>query len=143
MALQVKIGMVANLYSRMMHFENAGDFEHGHTHQFDHLTLLASGRLQVTVDGNVSEFEAPHMIYIHKDKMHELIALEPNTVAYCIHPMRLGERVEDIVDPSMVPEGVEMPRDNYLCSQFGSYNGAIKYETENELIQYEDRTHSE
>jgi len=37
MALQVKIGMVANLYSRMMHFENAGDLEHGHTHQFDHL----------------------------------------------------------------------------------------------------------
>ena len=143
MALQVKIGMVANLYSRQMHFENVGDIEHGHTHQFDHMTLLASGRLQVTVDGKVSEFSAPHMIYIKKDKMHELVALEPNTVAYCIHPMRLGERIEDIVDPEMVPEGVQLPHDNFLCAQFDGPNGAVKYETANELIQYEDRTHTE
>jgi hypothetical protein len=128
MALNVKIGMVANLYSRMMHFENVGDVEHGHTHQFDHLTLLASGRLQVTVDGEVSEFAAPHMIYIHKDKMHELVALEPNTVAYCIHAMRLGTRVEDIVDPSMVPEGVTVPHDNLLCADWEANNGMIKYE---------------
>ena len=130
MALNVKIGMVSNLYSRMMHFEEVGDIEHGHTHQFDHLTLLASGRLQITVDGKVSDFSAPNMIFIHKDKNHELVALEPNTVAYCIHAMRLGERVEDIVDPSMVPEGVEVPHDNLLCTNWESNNGMIKYETE-------------
>lgn len=112
---EVKIGCVANLYSRMMYFKNVGDVEHGHTHAFDHLTLLASGRLQVTVDGHVSEFQAPHMIYIKKDKMHELIALEPNTVAYCIHALRLGNEVDDIVDPSMVPEGVQVPFDSMLC----------------------------
>lgn len=90
--------------------------EHGHTHQFDHLTLLAVGRLQVTVDGKVSEFAAPHMIYIKKDKMHELVSLEPNTVAYCIHALRLGEAVDDIIDPSMVPEGVVVPYDSLLCN---------------------------
>lgn len=112
---EVKIGCVANLFSRMMYFKNVGDMEHGHTHQFDHLTLLASGRLQVTVDGHVSEFSAPHMIYIKKDKMHELIALEPNTVAYCIHALRLGEGVDDIIDPSMIPEGITPPHDGLLC----------------------------
>lgn len=112
---EVKIGCVANLFSRQMHFKNVGDMEHGHTHQFDHLTLLASGRLQVTVEGNVSEFAAPNMIYIKKDKMHELVALEPNTVAYCIHALRIGENVDDIVDPDMVPEGVVMPHDSLLC----------------------------
>jgi hypothetical protein len=70
----------------------------------------------VTVEGNVSEFEAPQMIYIKKDKMHELVALEPNTVAYCIHALRIGEDVDDIVDPSMVPEGVELPYDPVLCN---------------------------
>lgn len=104
----VKIGCVANLFSRMMHFKNAGDIEHGHTHQFDHLTLLAAGKLQVTVEGQASIFTAPHMIYIKKDKQHELVALVPDTVAYCIHPLRIGEDVDDIVDPSMVPEGVNM-----------------------------------
>ena len=113
---EVKLGSVANLFSRQMHFKNVGDMEHGHTHQFDHLTLLAAGRLQVTVDGHVSEFFAPHMIYIKKDKMHELVALEPNTVAYCIHALRLGNEVDDILDPSMVPEGVSLPTDSLLCN---------------------------
>lgn len=101
----VKIGCVANLFSRQMHFEKAGDTEIGHTHQFDHLTLLANGRLKVTVDGSSSEFKAPHMIYIHKDKVHELVALEDNTVAYCIHALR-GVNDGDILDPSMIPDGV-------------------------------------
>jgi len=113
---EVKIGTVANLFSRQMYFKNVGDIEHGHAHQFDHLTLLAAGKLQVTVEGQVSEFIAPHMIYIKKDKMHELVALEPNTVAYCIHALRLGNEVDDIVDPSMVPKGVTIPHDFLLCN---------------------------
>lgn len=102
----VNIGCVANLYSRMMHFVNAGDVELGHTHQFDHLTLLAKGRLRVVVDGKESEFVAPQMIYIRADKVHELTALSDNTVAYCIHALRTNEG--DIIDPSMVPDGVDI-----------------------------------
>jgi quercetin dioxygenase-like cupin family protein len=101
----VRIGCVANLFSRMMRFEKAGDTEIGHTHQFDHLTLLAKGKLKVTVEGVSSEFTAPHMIYIHKDKRHELQALTDETVAYCIHALRDKENNE-ILDPSMIPEGV-------------------------------------
>lgn len=102
----ISIGCVANLYSRMMHFVKAGDTEEFHTHQFDHLTLLAKGKLRVTVDGQVSEFTAPHMIYIRKDKVHELVALADDTVAYCIHALRDGNGVDDIIDPSMIPAGV-------------------------------------
>jgi quercetin dioxygenase-like cupin family protein len=101
----VHIGCVANLFSRMMRFEKAGDIEIGHTHQFDHLTLLAKGKLKVTVEGVSSEFTAPHMIYIHKDKVHELEALTDETVAYCIHALRDRENNE-IIDPSMIPAGV-------------------------------------
>jgi quercetin dioxygenase-like cupin family protein len=102
---EIQLGCVANLYSRMMHFRNAGDIEHGHTHQFDHLTLLAKGRLKVTVDGVATEFTAPQMIYIRADKNHELVALEDETVAYCIHALRSKES-GDILDPSMIPTGV-------------------------------------
>jgi quercetin dioxygenase-like cupin family protein len=101
----VHLGCVANLFSRMMRFEKAGDFEVGHTHQFDHLTLLASGRLKVTVEGVATEFAAPHMIYIRKDKVHELEALADETVAYCIHALR-DKETGDILDPSMIPAGV-------------------------------------
>lgn len=102
----VHLGCVANLFSRMMRFKNAGDVEYGHTHQFDHLTLLAKGKLKVTVDGVASEFTAPHMIYIHKDKVHELEALVDETVAYCIHALRDKDSGE-ILDPSMIPAGVD------------------------------------
>lgn len=93
-----------------MHFEKAGDIEQGHTHDFDHLTLLASGTLQITVDGFVSEFKAPHMIFIHKDKKHELVALEDNTVAYCIHSIKgNNHNIEDyLVDNTMIPNGVKV-----------------------------------
>ena len=101
----INIGCVANLFSRMMHFKCAGDIEIGHTHQFDHLTLLAKGRLKVTVDGMVTEFTAPHMIYIRKDKIHQLEAITDETVAYCIHALR-DRKTEDILDPSMIPVGV-------------------------------------
>lgn len=105
---KITIGCVANLWSRMMHFEKIGDKELGHMHQFDHLTLLAKGKLQVTVEKYTTVFEAPHMIYIHKDKQHELMALEDNTIAYCIHALRDGNGVDDIVDPTMIPEGVDL-----------------------------------
>lgn len=98
------IGCVANLWSKQMHFKKAGDIEFGHSHTFDHLTLLAAGSLQVTVDGAISNFKAPQMIYIKAGKEHELVALEDNTVAYCIHPLRDHEG--DLLDPSMIPEGI-------------------------------------
>jgi quercetin dioxygenase-like cupin family protein len=91
----------------MMHFEKAGDIEIGHTHQFDHLTLLAKGKLKVTVEGVTTEFTAPHMIYIHKDKIHELEALTDETVAYCIHALR-DKETNEILDPSMIPDGVSV-----------------------------------
>lgn len=109
------LGCVSNLYSRMMHFELAGDKEDGHTHQFDHLTLLAAGSLQVTVEGMVTTFKAPHMIYIHKDKNHELLALEDNTVAYCIHALRKEDGSGDILDSSMVPKSADY---KIICSAF-------------------------
>jgi quercetin dioxygenase-like cupin family protein len=103
----IHLGCVANLFSRQMHFSSAGDLEHGHTHPFDHLTLLASGSLQVTVNGKVTDFKAPHMIYIKAEHEHELVALEDNTVAFCIHALRDGNGVDDILDPLAIPLGVD------------------------------------
>ena len=103
----VHIGCVANLYSRMMHFKLAGDVEQGHTHAFDHLTLLAKGQLKVTIEGLDSIFTAPHMIYIKADKEHRLEAMTDETVAYCIHALRSMDGAGDILDPSMIPAGVD------------------------------------
>jgi hypothetical protein len=99
----ITIGCVSNLYSRQMYFINKGDVELGHTHLYDHFTLLATGSLRVTIDGADTVFTAPNMIFIRKDKNHKLEALEDNTVAYCIHPLRNNDKSGDIMDPSMIP----------------------------------------
>jgi hypothetical protein len=124
MAISVKLGCVANLYSRMMHFEKTGDTEHTHTHSFDHLTLLASGSVKCVANGEETIFKAPHMIYINKDTEHAFTSLEDNTVAYCIHAMRTSEKIEDIVDPSMIPNGAMVPFDvSHWWSPPENYNG--------------------
>jgi len=57
------------------------------------------------VDGKESDFKAPHLIWIDKDKVHELTALEDETVAACINGIRDGDGVADLIDPSMIPTG--------------------------------------
>lgn len=100
------IAHVANLWSKMMVFAKAGDTEQGHSHTFDHLTLLAHGSLKVTVEGVATDFKAPQMIYIQHGKDHELVALEDGTVAYCIHALRDADGSGDILDPSMIPKNI-------------------------------------
>lgn len=102
---EIQISCVSNLYVRMMYFKHEGDVEQGHSHPFDHLTLLAEGSIRLEVDGHARDFDAPKMLFIKKDKEHKLTALRDRTVAFCVHAIRDGERVEDIIDP----EGVVLP----------------------------------
>ena len=108
---KVQLSLSSNLWIKLMTFENAGDINDGHKHLFDHPTLLVKGRMEVDIEGEKSIFEAPHIIFIAKETMHTLTALEAGTVAACIHAIRDGDEVEDIVDPSMIPKGVNP---NYL-----------------------------
>lgn len=98
-----KMSLVANTWIKQMVFEKAGDLHPGHKHIFDHQTLLAKGKIQVTVEGVTSEFTAPTIIYIRAGFEHNLTAVEDGTVCYCIHAIRDGERVEDIIDPADIP----------------------------------------
>jgi quercetin dioxygenase-like cupin family protein len=102
----VQVNCVSNLFARMMYFEKAGDKELGHTHAFDHLTLLAKGKLSVKINGQVTEFQAPQMIFIKAELNHELTALTDGTVAYCIHALR--DSSGDIIDPASVPQAEEL-----------------------------------
>jgi hypothetical protein len=106
---ETKISCVSNLWLRQMHFLKAGDANEGHIHNYDHMTLLAKGSVIVDVEGVQSVFVAPQMIYITKGKSHYLIAQEDDTIAYCVHALRTGEREEDILDPDSIPAGVKNP----------------------------------
>lgn len=97
------ISCVSNVFIRQMTFLKAGDIEQGHAHAFDHVTLLSAGSLRLHALGTITDFKAPHHIFIKAGVVHELEALEDNTVAQCIHALRDGDRVEDIIDPTSLP----------------------------------------
>lgn len=108
----IKITAISNVYTRLMHFKNNGDVEHGHSHAYDHGTLLSKGSVLYEVldaeDGKVVKskiFHAPGYIFVEKNKFHRITALEDDTVCTCIHALR--DVNEDIIDPESFIDPVE------------------------------------
>jgi quercetin dioxygenase-like cupin family protein len=103
----IKITHIHGLFARMMSFENVGDTELGHTHQFDHATLVAHGAVLVRCRGKETVFKAPQLIWIAADLKHELVAQEAGTVCVCLHTTESSKLGDDIVSPDMIPAGAE------------------------------------
>jgi len=55
-----------------------------HKHVYDHLSILAQGRVRVSVGPIITEYAAPAMIEIKKDMAHKITAIE-DSVWFCIH----------------------------------------------------------
>jgi quercetin dioxygenase-like cupin family protein len=98
----IQIGCVSNVYIRMMHFHNAGDIEHGHSHEFDHVSFLSKGSIKMTVEGVDATFKAPHMIFVKKDLDHRIESLENDSILCCIHALRDMDH-GTIIDPDQIP----------------------------------------
>lgn len=96
--------LVDNVFVKMHQFLNIGDTHHGHAHMFDHITLLATGKVLMKHDNGEQEFTAPHLIVTPKGIAHQFIAKEPNTIFCCIHAIRDGDGVDDVASPSITPE---------------------------------------
>ena len=124
---EIKIIAVSNVFCRLMHFVNVGDVEHGHQHAYDHATLVSTGSVVVDVldDNDVvvssKVFNAPNMVFIHKDKRHRLTALEKGTVCSCIHAIREVEG--EILDPEFLPEPAWSEDKGEICELVSAYTG--------------------
>jgi quercetin dioxygenase-like cupin family protein len=67
-----------------------------HKHEFDHLSVVGSGIVQVTVDGKTSTVVAPACLLIKAHTEHRVQAVT-DSVWYCIH-------ATDCTDPAKVDE---------------------------------------
>ena len=56
----------------------------GHKHVYDHFSILAQGRALVEVDGTLTEYNAPTLVVIGKERHHEITAMT-DIVWFCIH----------------------------------------------------------
>ncbi len=85
-----QLGYFGNIWVRSHTFAKAGDTNGGgHTHNFDHVTLLAVGNVMVEVDGyEPKQFNAPTFIVIPKEHKHKFTALTDNVVYYCVFAVR-------------------------------------------------------
>lgn len=109
----IKILAISNVYCRLMYFKKVGDVEQGHCHTYDHGTLLSTGKVLVEMledDGqtvlNAKTFTAPSFIFVNKNRMHRITALEDNSVACCIHALR--DINEDIIPSDFLVEEMEL-----------------------------------
>ena len=85
-----------NVYVKTMRFKESGFMYCGHHHTYDHVTLVASGKVRVKFgavpEGNLPEEEKEYtgssMFVTRSYREHEITALEDNTIVCCIHAIR-------------------------------------------------------
>jgi dTDP-4-dehydrorhamnose 3,5-epimerase-like enzyme len=101
---QTDLKIVDNVFVKLHHFLHTGDTHEGHAHAFDHITLLATGSVNMVHDKGEAVYKAPHLIVTPKGIKHQFTALEPNTVFCCIHAIREKDKLDAIASPDITIE---------------------------------------
>ena len=108
----VKLVAVSNMFTRLMHFKNAGDIEHDHYHTSDHALLVSFGSIQVDKldrDGTsiaTKTVNAPNVVFIDKLCTHRFTALTDGAVCASVHSV--AKKDGDIVDPDFLIEPLDV-----------------------------------
>lgn len=82
-AAQMEHFFTQGLYAKKM-IVPAGTKVPTHRHVYDHLSILAQGRVRVSVGPVIKEYVAPAMIEIKKNIVHTISAVE-DSVWFCVH----------------------------------------------------------
>lgn len=70
-------------YAKQMHLP-AGYYAQTHSHEYDHLSILASGTVSVELDGEVKDYTGPDCIVIRAGQQHKITA-HTDSVWFCVH----------------------------------------------------------
>lgn len=74
------------VFVKTMHIKHANVLVPQHSHEYDHLSMLAKGSVRVWRDGVIlGDFTAPVGIEIKARTKHKFLSLEPDTLVLCIH----------------------------------------------------------
>lgn len=85
----------AGVYAKQMILP-AGHYAVKHTHDYDHMSILAKGAVVVVVGDDAEVYAAPACIHIKAGEQHTIEAIE-DAVWFCIH-------ATDETDPGKVDE---------------------------------------
>jgi len=117
MSVNSDIKLVDNVFVKMMTLEHLGDKVEGHAHTFDHITLLAKGRVIMRAKGSEKEHVAPKLIVTPKGIAHEFEALESSCVLCCVHAIRDGDTVDDVAPQDITETQAQELLNQYSLTQ--------------------------
>lgn len=86
-----------------------------HKHKFSHLSILASGSIELMVDGERKIIHAPACLTIEADKHHGVKSLT-DVVWYCIHATDCTD-TDEIDEVLIVPGDVAQAQELAQCLQ--------------------------
>lgn len=96
MTIKTQLQIVDNVFVKMYHLSEIGDEITGHTHIFDHITLLSRGSVMMKAKGVEVAHTSPKLLVTTKGVVHRFVALERGCVLCCIHAIRNGDNLDDI-----------------------------------------------
>ena len=86
-----------------------------HKHKFSHLSILASGSIELMVDGERNIIHAPACLTIEADKHHGVKSLT-DVVWYCIHATECTD-IDEIDEVLIVPGDQAKAQELAQCLQ--------------------------
>ncbi len=91
--VKVQHHFAQGVYAKEQHIPGGSEVR-THSHAFDHLSILASGRAVLHIDGTSRELSAGECVLVEAHKKHRITALT-DCIWYCIWPT-------DEKDPSKI-----------------------------------------
>jgi hypothetical protein len=100
-----ELGAFGGVWLRLHQLKRAGQANQGHRHNFDHVTIVATGGVRCEVEGREPvEVKAPAILEIAASLRHKFTALADNTTYYCVYAVRDGDgRVTGEFDGASFP----------------------------------------
>jgi hypothetical protein len=107
-----------NVWIRLHRLPRAGQANQGHKHNFDHVTIVATGGVRCEIAGKPPrDCMAPMILEIAKDVEHRFTAIKDNTTYYCVFAVRDQDgNVTDVFDGKATPYTQECPSADEACA---------------------------
>ncbi len=96
--------IVDNVFVKMNVLNGVGDKVEGHSHAFDHITLLAVGSVRMKHDNGEAVYTAPCLIVTPKGITHQFTSLDDFSLLCCIHAIRDGDDLDDIAPQNITTD---------------------------------------
>jgi quercetin dioxygenase-like cupin family protein len=91
----VELRMADGIFIKEMRIAKAGTLIPQHSHRYDHTSMVARGAVRVWQgEDELGEFKAPCGLFIKGGEKHLFLALEDETIVYCIHNLAHSGTVE-------------------------------------------------